>query len=232
MIPIADRFIRIRELRHELGNLNTLSNHTIRRLDNTYYSVLEKLGVLQNTVTSLKELAKMTRQLNEDFETDAGKVAMEVGASLDGFHNFETQKRHIEELADRVKDGREKVKVLGARVEVVRDRVEGWEKAEGEWQDRTRKRLRVLWILMSLTAGIMVVLSVFHYTPARTSGLDILSELNISEVVRSVPELDKIHNETWSLKRNAKDALRNMSNCPRSDEDMDEDPRLRLFDEL
>jgi hypothetical protein len=194
--------------------------------------VLEKLGVLQNTITNLKEVAKMTRQLNEEFETDANKVAKEVGASLDGFHDFQTQRKHIEELAARVRDGREKVKVLGARVDLVRDRVEGWEKAEGEWQDRTRKRLRVLWIFMSLTAGIMVALSVFHYTPARTPGLDILSELNISEVVRSVPELDRIRNETWSLKRNAMEALRNMSSCPKADEDLDEDPRLRLFDEL
>lgn len=215
-----------------MGNLNTLSNQSIRRLDNTYYSVLEKLGVLQNTIASLKELAKMTRHLNEDFELEADKVAKEIGASLDGFHGFETQQKHIEELAGRVKTGREKVQALGARVDLVRDRVEGWERAEGEWQDRTRNRLRLLWIIMSLAAAIMVALSVFHYTPGSTPGLEILSRLNISEVVRSVPELEKLRNETWTLKKNAVDALRNMSSCRMEDELLEEDPRLRLFDEL
>jgi hypothetical protein len=51
-------------------------------------------------------------------------------------------------------------------------------------------------------------------------------------VVRSVPELEKLRNETWTLKKNAVDALRNMSSCRMEDELLEEDPRLRLFDEL
>lgn len=220
-----------RELQNELGDLNSLGNYTIRRLDNTYYSVLEKLGVLQNTIVSLKELAKMTRLLNEEFETEAKKIATEVEASLNGFHGFEAQQKQIEDLTGRVEAGREKVKALGARVDLARNRVEGWERAEGEWQDRTRKRLRVLWILMSAGAAICVALSVFHYTPVRTPGLDILSGLNTSEIVDSVPPLERFRSEAWSVKKDIVDTLKNMSNCGTEDE-LEEDPRLRVFDEL
>lgn len=220
------------ELRNELDDLNTLSNDTIRKLDNTYYSVLEKMGVLQNTISSLTELATMTRQLNKEFETEADKVAKEVGNSLDAFHEFEAQQKRIQELTGRVEAGRDKVKNLGSRVDQVRDRVEGWERAEGEWQDRTRRRLRLLWIMMSLAAAIVLALSVFQYTPTTTPPLDILSGLNIPEAVRSIPELDKLRNETLSLKKSAAEALRNISSCSADDEILEEDPRLRLFDEL
>lgn len=221
-----------RELRNALSSLNTHSNDTIRRLDNTYYSVLEKLGSLQNTITSLKELAMMTRRLNEEFETEADKVANEIGVSLDGFHDFEAQQKRIEELAGRIKAGREQVNSLGARVDRVRERVDGWERAEGDWQDRTRKRLRVLWIVMSVIAALMVALSVFHYTPARATGLDTLSGLNITEIVGSVPELETFRNGSWSLKKSAMDVVGNMSSCHLDEEVLEEDPRLRLFDEL
>ena len=174
----------------------------------------------------------MTRQLNEEFQTEADKVAREVAGSLDAFQGFEAQKKHIAELTGRVEAGRERVKNLGSRVDQVRGRIEGWERAEGEWQDRTRKRLRLLWIIMSLAAAIMVGLSVFQYTPASSPGLDTLGGLNISEVVRSVPELERLRNETWSLKENAMEALRNRSNSQVEDEILEEDPRLRLFDEL
>lgn len=219
-----------RELRNELGDINTHSNTIIQRLDNTYYSVLEKLGSLRNTITSVKELSVMTRRLNEEFQTEGDAVAKEVGASLDAFQNFEFQQKRIEELAARVKTGRDKVKLLGGRVDKVRNRVNGWERADQEWQNLTRKRLRVLWIVMSVIAALMVVLSVFHYTPARLPAQVILPGLNSSEVVESVPELESLRNGTWSPKKAAMDLVGNAS---RSDKrELAEDPRLRLFDEL
>jgi hypothetical protein len=220
-----------RELRNALSSLNTLSSHVTRRLDITYYSVLEKLGVLQNTIASLTELAQMTRLLNEEFGTESEKVVKDIGASLDGFHGFTTQQRQIEELSERVKAGRDKVNTLRTRVDLVRDRVEGWERAEGEWQDRTRKRMRVLWILMSVAAAVFVALSIFRYTPVGSPGLEILTRLNVSDIVGSVPEPEP-RKETWTLKKTVMNALENMSSCDMGEEPLEEDPRLRLFDEL
>jgi hypothetical protein len=220
-----------RELRNALSSLNTLSSHVTRRLDITYYSVLEKLGVLQNTIASLTELAQMTRLLNEEFGTESEKVVKDIRVSLDGFHGFTTQQRQIEELSERVKAGRDKVNTLRTRVDLVRDRVEGWERAEGEWQDRTRKRMRVLWILMSVAAAVFVALSIFRYTPVGSPGLEILTRLNVSDIVGSVPEPEP-RNETWTLKKTVMNALENMSSCDMGEEPLEEDPRLRLFDEL
>src|SRR5437016_3208943 len=112
-------------------NLNALSNTTTRRLDNTYYSILEKLSMLQSTISSLKELANMTRALKTDFKAESDEVVSDVSAQLDTFSDFSEQEKRIEALQERIKKGREKIKVLANRVDVVKERVEGWERAEG-----------------------------------------------------------------------------------------------------
>jgi hypothetical protein len=222
-----------RELRNALMDLNTLSNNTTRRLDNTYYSVLEKLSVLQGMITSLQELAKMTRSLNEEFKVEASKVVEEVEGSLAGFQEFEGQQKQIEGLGERVKAGRGRIRALTARVDVVRERVEGWEKAEEEWQDRARKRFRVLWVVMSIAAAIFIAFSIFQYTPVRTQEPGALKGMNVSDIMIASPELlEKIRNGTWSLKRNAADSLKKMRDGGTEQEGLDEDPRLRLLDEL
>ncbi|KAG4427033.1 hypothetical protein IFR05_017484, partial [Cadophora sp. M221] len=148
--------LRATELRNALNNLNTHSNLTTRRLDTTYYSVLEKLTTLQSTITSLKELAHLTRGLTEQFETEAQEVVDDVTGQVNGFDRFRDQEVRIKGLTKRVDVGRERIKTLAGRVEIVRDRVEGWEVAEGEWQEKTRKRLRILWVGMSFVVGIVM----------------------------------------------------------------------------
>jgi len=212
--------------------LNALSVNTTRRLDNTYYSVLEKLSVLQNTITSFKELATMTRHLNEEFKTESEEVVTEVKALLDGFGGFEEQQNRIETLQERVKKGRQKIKTLAERVAVVRERLEGWEQAEGEWQEKTRKRLRILWIVMSVCAAIFIILMVFQYTPARTHGPGVIQGLNVSDLAGKLPDMEMIKNETWRLKRSTVDAQEWPQNKNEEEERLEPDPRLRVFDEL
>jgi hypothetical protein len=213
-------------------SLNKLSNDTTRQLDNTYYGVLEKLSMLQSTITSLKELALMTKQLNEDFKAEAEGVVEEVETSLDAVHGFEEQQTKIKGLAERVRIGREKVQSLGKRVDDVKDRVDGWEKAEWEWQEKTRKRMRILWGMMVLVLAIVVGVSIFQYTPARTQGPGMLKGMNVTGLLGEVPDLEKMKNESWSLKRDGVDALKKMREDSREKEMLEEDPRLRLFDEL
>lgn len=101
---------RATELRNALMGLNTLSNNTTRKLDNAYYSVLEKLGVLQSTISSLKELATMTRQLNDEFKIESEELVRDVTSQLESFEQFTSQETRIVELAARVKAGRERIK--------------------------------------------------------------------------------------------------------------------------
>ncbi|KAG4410464.1 hypothetical protein IFR04_016402, partial [Cadophora malorum] len=102
--------LRATELRNALNTLNTHSNSTTRRLDTTYYSVLEKLSTLQSTIASLKELAHLTRGLTEQFSTEAQEVVDDVTGQLDGFDGFTEQEEKIKALQERVESGRARIK--------------------------------------------------------------------------------------------------------------------------
>ena len=211
-------------------NLNALSNSTTRTLDNTYYSVLEKHSMLQNTITSLKELANLTRELNEEFKIESGGIVSDVIIQLDGFDGFEEKEKRIVGLAERVKAGREKISVLGGRVDVVRDRVDGWERAEGEWQERTRRRLKILWIMMAVCVAAVVALVGFRFTPAKTTGAEVPTGSNATGLLGKIPpDLENLQNDRWALNNDIGKRLEGLGN---KDERLDDDPRLKIFDEL
>ena len=206
--------------------MNALSNNTTSRLDNIYYSVLEKLSVLQNNISSMKELAGMTKKLNEEFKTESEEMATEVRGQLETFENFKSQEERIKALQERVKAGRDKIGALGGRVEAIRDRVEGWEKAEFEWQERTRKRLRVLWTIMSIAAIILIALILFRYTPARTPAVQYSQGMNTS----AIPDFAKLGNETLRLKNHTAQIIEQLRK--KGGDKPKDDPRLKVFDEL
>ncbi|KAK0103289.1 hypothetical protein ONS95_005321 [Cadophora gregata] len=238
--------LRATELRNALNTLNTHSNTTTRRLDTTYYSVLEKLSTLQNTITSLKELAHLTRGLTEQFSSESQDVVDDVTGQLDGFDGFTDQEDRIKALQDRVASGRSRIKELGARVEVVRERVEGWEVAEGEWQEKTRRRLRVLWVGMSVVVGIVVVVMAVQYTPAREMrgmgnvGLEDgkgegVKGLNATGLLGVIPDMEGVRegSEDWSLARKGMgERIWEKLREGEGERLGEEDPRLRVFDEL
>lgn len=205
--------------------LNTLSNNTTRRLDNAYYSVLEKLGALHSTISSLKELANMTKELNTEFKSEANDLVRDVTAQLEGFDQFSSQEKRISELAERVKTGRERIRTLGERVDVVKDRVEGWEKAEEEWQERTRKNLRMMWIIMAVVGGILLAIVAFQYTPAM-NGMEEPRGLNSTGLLGKYPDFESLKNESQALRKEVEQALES------SRKPLAEEPRLRAFDEL
>jgi len=173
----------------------------------------------------------MTKELNEEFKSESEEIVGDIRIQLDGFEGFEKQEKKIAGLQARIVQGRDKIKVLGGRVDVVRKRVEGWEKAEFEWQKKTRKRLRMLWTVMSICAVIVVTLVVFQYTPAKTQGPGVIMGMNASEQLKEkIPTMEETENETFNLRRKTGDALKGLQE--RDEEGLGDDPRLRLFDEL
>ncbi|PQE04351.1 septum formation initiator domain-containing protein [Rutstroemia sp. NJR-2017a BBW] len=224
-----------RELRNTLTDLNTLSNNTTRRLDNSYYAVLEKLSVLQSTIVSLKELASMTRELNEGFNTEAEEVVQEIKTQLDGFEGFEMQQNKVEGLEQRVKQGRETIKTLSGRVEVVRKRVESWEKTEQEWQEKTKKRLQILWVFISICATLLLAVVIADYIPGKPQGSGLIQGMNASQLP-GVREIEKAKNESWGLTRppsaEALDSLLGKDAKDKEEEKAKEDVRLQVFDEI
>ncbi|CAN8098906.1 unnamed protein product [Discula destructiva] len=140
-----------------LVDLATFSTTTTRRLDETYYSVLEKLTTLQNTIVALKDLAHASATTNNDFVAEAHIVLTEAQSQLDGFGDFAEQQARVQALQDRVHGGRERIAALSARVDVVRQRVEKWERADREWQETTRRRLKIMWGVL-LGVGLVLLL--------------------------------------------------------------------------
>jgi hypothetical protein len=213
--------------------LNTLSNNTTRRLDNTYYSVLEKLSLLNNTIASLKELATLTRELNDEFTNESHQVVEEIETQLHGFDNFQVQEQKIVELEQRIEAGRQKTQFLGHRVEAVKDRIERWEKIEGEWQQRTRKTLKILWAVTAFIFVLIVGLVAFQYTPSRTQGPGVLRGFNMSNFTVNISDIEHklgLVDETLRLKRSGNDGLDKLRQTP--EEEIEDDPRLKAFDEL
>ncbi|KAH8676292.1 hypothetical protein BX600DRAFT_198801 [Xylariales sp. PMI_506] len=159
--------LNIRGLSKSLTDLGAFSISTTRRLDDAYYAVLEKLSALQNTMVGVRELASMSQETNELFRTDSQGLVTEIDSQLTALGQFDEQQQRIESLQSRIHAGRHKVQALSERVDVVRERVESWERADREWQERTRKRLRVIWIITVFLVSILALLFIaVQYAPA------------------------------------------------------------------
>lgn len=136
---------RTSELRKSLVELSSISTGATRRLDDTYCGVLEKLSSLQNTVVALKELASASASTNEGFTADLESVLAEAQAQLDALGQFDEQQARVQALQDRVHGGRERITALSDRVDIVRQKVERWERADYLWQNKTRRRIKIVW---------------------------------------------------------------------------------------
>jgi hypothetical protein len=65
------------------------------------------------------------------------------------------QIQRIEALEARMQTGGEKAASLGRRLEVVKRKIDAWERREGEWQARTSRRLWILWTIMGVFATVL-----------------------------------------------------------------------------
>jgi hypothetical protein len=118
------------------------------------------MSVLQSSIIGLKELAQRSQRIPDDFQRDTDSLASDIRAQVDSFNRFEQQRARVDVLQDRIEKGRAKIATLSERVDVVGHRVEGWERADKEWQERTRKRLKVIWTIMSVIFFAMLLLFV------------------------------------------------------------------------
>lgn len=210
-----------------MADLSTFSNATTRRLDDTYYSVLEKLGMLQNTIIALKELAGMSQETGRQFEKESEDMVSEITSQIESFGGFEEQERRIEAFAARIHGGRDKVKILSERVDAVRERIEAWEMADREWQERTRRRLKAVWVVTSVLLGLMLVLLVAAKVIS-AGGEDASRGTNASGIVGGALAG---HDRAAGQARDLRSVLGTTSNrTARGPGTVDE--RLRVFDEL
>lgn len=169
-----------RALKQSFVDLSKVSISRARHLDETYHSILDKLGVLSGIIAALRELTSSAEDTNATFTQESQDLVADVTKQLGGFGDFDDQRKRIAALAERIRAGRGKIQTLSRRVDAVQTRVEGWESADREWQERTRKRLKTLWIIMSVVVFILMALYVStQYTPDAGTGLGDLHEATV-----------------------------------------------------
>lgn len=143
-----------------------------RRLDYTYYSLLEHTSVLATLTSSLATLSSTTSQHHLYFSISTSSLAHTFSTQISGFDKtFGAQAERISALETRLQEGRTRVGSLGQRLECVRSRVEGWERGEMEWQGRARRRLHMLWAGTGSLLAIFLVLLLIRHWPRRGSSL-------------------------------------------------------------
>jgi DNA repair exonuclease SbcCD ATPase subunit len=128
-----------RALRTTFHSLSDDSLKTSRQLDDTYYSILEKLTVVRRAIANLQELSNMTKQLHETFQADTRELTEDIQGQFDGFADFKGQEKELEELENRIKVGTEKADALTKRLDEAKSKVEAREKVEREWEKKTNR---------------------------------------------------------------------------------------------
>ncbi|KAK2591838.1 hypothetical protein QQS21_010477 [Conoideocrella luteorostrata] len=148
--------IRANGLKQSLADLNSFSTTMTKRLDDTYFSVLERMSTLQHTVMALKDLAHNSHDTCETFDKDSRDLESDIIRQLSAAGHFEGQQRRMSTLRKRIYAARDTISTLALRVDVVQKRVERWEQADKRWQEKTRKRLKIIWSVGTIVALIVV----------------------------------------------------------------------------
>lgn len=137
-----------------------------RRLDYTYYNLLEKITALNSTIGSFQELSDSASTLLSDFERETANLDQDIRRQIDDLKGFQPQMQKADALERRMKLGRQRVEDLGNRLEDVRREIDRWEQRESEWQSRVSRRLRILWAVMGSAFLVFVLALIVQSWPA------------------------------------------------------------------
>ncbi|KAF2100135.1 hypothetical protein NA57DRAFT_37635, partial [Rhizodiscina lignyota] len=220
-----------------LNTLHTLSDHslsTTRRLDDIYYSILEKVTTLRSTISSLQELSTLTRELHKDFVDESNELQEDIEGQIEAFGNFEQQKEKVDDLEQRIQKGRERAEKMSERLSKCRDRVALVERLDAEEAEKTSRFYRILWSTLGTFIALIFTIMIVHHvkSPARTVGGTAervsrtvnLSEVSIPPPVREI------------LERVKEEKSKSHAGSTPYDEPgrrLEESPeRLKIFDEL
>ncbi|SLM40662.1 hypothetical protein LPUS_11498 [Lasallia pustulata] len=147
------------ELLSTLSSLSTFSTTATRRLDYSYYSLLERISNIISTVDGFFALSQYTSTLCADFATSIQALDSDFTFQISSFDDtFAAQREKIEGLETRLHEGKQKVHALGKRLETARGKVESWGEREREWQARTSRRLIILWCGLAAVGWLFLVL--------------------------------------------------------------------------
>lgn len=143
---------RPRSNRESLSNIAAESTDFTRRLDATFYDLLQNASNLRTAITSFEELTNLASDLQADFTDESAKLEHDHAQQIAGFNHFEPHVRGLESLEGRMQRAREKALALDKRMEAAREKTDAWNRRELEWQTRVTRRLRILWAAMGTVA--------------------------------------------------------------------------------
>ncbi|KAL4923773.1 uncharacterized protein BDV17DRAFT_285156 [Aspergillus undulatus] len=168
---VRDRRSRGEEyLRSALSVIGTLATDITRRLDYTYYGLLEKIAALNVTIASLQDLSDSTSKLFEDFQHETQGLEQDIRRLVGEIHEFQPQMQKIEALEERMRVSKTRAKALRNRLEAMRNEVEKWDKREMEWQMRTNQRIRAFWtVVTTAILAVLVAIVVQHWPSDKTT---------------------------------------------------------------
>ncbi|KAL4953025.1 hypothetical protein BDW69DRAFT_11578 [Aspergillus filifer] len=177
-------------LRSALAVIGTLATDITRRLDYTYYGLLEKIAALNVTIASFQELSDSTARLFDDFQHETSGLEQDIRKQIGDIHEFQPQMQKIEALEERMRVSKIRAKALGNRLNFMRHEVDKWDKREMAWQMRINQRIRLFW--GAVTTAILAVLVAFlvqHWpNEEETSGFRALPEaLKLPNMPPTVP---------------------------------------------
>ncbi len=100
----------------------------------------------------------MSHELNHSFERESGELVGDISSQLSAVGAFKDQEKRLQMLHGQVGRGRIRVGALSERLDSVNRRLSLWEHADKAWQERTRKRLKVVWIVTSILVLLVMLL--------------------------------------------------------------------------
>ncbi|KAL2840156.1 hypothetical protein BJY01DRAFT_236846 [Aspergillus pseudoustus] len=229
-------------LRSALSVIGTLATDITRRLDYTYYGLLEKIAALNVTIASFQELSDSTSKMFEDFQRESTCLQQDIRKQVADLDEFHPQMQKIEALEERMRASKARAKTLGNRLEAMRTEIERWDKREMEWQMRTNQRLRMFWgFVTAAILAILVAIVIQHWPGEKASPgfRTIPKALTLPNLPSGVPlqkKPDTKDGYAWSpepsvLAHNTSSSASTSLEGDEAAQPTDHDP-LRMFDEL
>lgn len=220
--------------RELLNTMHKLSDHSLtatRRLDDIYYSILEKFSTLRNTISSLQELSDLTKDLHHDFEEEAKENTNDIQAQIDALANFSAQQKKVTELEERIQRGRERAVQLDDRLANCKERVAWIDKRDREETEKTGRFYKMMWTILASAVALLVVVKIVYVSKVR----DITPSISLEEVHRMVNFSDMAIPEPVREMLEGLKEGKSKVQLSKSDEPMPvevENDRLRAFDDL
>ena len=233
------------ELRIRLAEMNKTATDLTRRLDYTYYGLLEKVGNLVATAQNFQSLNRQTAGLMENFEKESRVLEADIRRRTRNFREGFRAREAREDLERRGFRAKARATDLSVRLDAAKLVVEEWERREVVGLMRWGRFCRTLgYCFTVMIVVVLVAVAIKEWRgvgdPVRIGlgiprvghanqslGLDknVLREIDVPDDVREV--LSGIEERQWRIRR--QDTAKGGKPSREGDE---KDKRLRALGEL